>query len=344
MKKRILGSGMSLILVAGMLILGIAPASATGSQATPCVPSAAYHEVVVDHAAYDEKVIDVEAQPAVPGTDAVYGPTEYQFEHAPNGVYKTRWETDPNWNANDNENSTGWRSTGEPRQELITPAVPGKDAVEEVSHVVTHEAVTRTVPHDAVVCPPPVDQFTPYEVTVCWSMDNPDLSTPGTHEWPQTRASCPVPASTGKCEGGKYQVDTYWIRDVEDEEYLAALTVLNSPADDARLEPHDYYAAAVPGDASKCESVPPVDAYPDVEGDQPVGTDRTSIVPEESPVVTPPVDKPVNFRPKPQMPVDEASAVLPNTGGPDILFAGLGVALLIAGGVAVAVGTKRRKA
>lgn len=39
--------------------------------------------------------------------------TEYLFEHAPHGKYKTRWESDKNWNAQGNPHSTGWR--------LVTP-------------------------------------------------------------------------------------------------------------------------------------------------------------------------------------------------------------------------------
>jgi LPXTG-motif cell wall-anchored protein len=63
------------------------------------------------------------------------------------------------------------------------------------------------------------------------------------------------------------------VRDETDEAYWLALTVLNSGADDATLEPHDYEVITVP--AKDC-TVPPVE--PPVE---------------EPPVVTPPVEPPV---------------------------------------------------
>lgn len=91
----------------------------------------------------------------------------------------------------------------------------------------------------------------PYEVDVCWTMDNPD-GVEGTYEFPQTRGCDTAP----KCEGlVERQYDTYWIRDADDEAYLAGLTVLNSSADDAQLEPHDYYGELLENN-TPCE--PPV--------------------------------------------------------------------------------------
>ena len=154
-----IGAGLlPIALMSALVVFGSTPAQAVEGNDLPCVAAAAYtetvteayDETVVDHAAYDEKVIDIPGQDAVPGTDAVYGPTEYQFEHAPHGVYMIRWETDPNWNADSNPNSTGWRSTGVIRTELITPATEGTPAVDEVSHLVHHEAVTHVVRHEAV--------------------------------------------------------------------------------------------------------------------------------------------------------------------------------------------------
>lgn len=51
---------------------------------------------------------------------AVYE-TEYEFAHKnPNKPH--RWETDPNWNANSNPNSVGWKATGVTRKgDLLKP-------------------------------------------------------------------------------------------------------------------------------------------------------------------------------------------------------------------------------
>jgi len=40
--------------------------------------------------------------------------TEYEFAHK-NGHKESRWETNPNWNAESNGNSKGWKATGETR-------------------------------------------------------------------------------------------------------------------------------------------------------------------------------------------------------------------------------------
>lgn len=98
------------------------------------------------------------------------------------------------------------------------------------------------------------DTTFPYEVTVVWQMDNPDLSNPTSYEWPQRRVAGIAAAA---CEGAKYQTDTYTIQGKDDQDYLAGLTVLNSPADDASLSPHNYFATVVPADKSLCESPSP---------------------------------------------------------------------------------------
>jgi hypothetical protein len=94
---------------------------------------------------------------------------------------------------------------------------------------------------------PPVESKYPYEVQVCWTMEHSD-GVENTYEFPQTRGCDTQPPCESSLE---FQHDTYWIRDEADENYLANLTTLNSPADDAQLEPHDYYSNIVTND-EKC--------------------------------------------------------------------------------------------
>jgi hypothetical protein len=88
----------------------------------------------------------------------------------------------------------------------------------------------------------------PHEAEVCWTMSHSD-GVENTYQFPQTRG-CQPPACGETVE---QQRDTYWIRDEGDLNYLIGLTSLNSPADDARLEPHDYYSVIRTGDA--CEGL-----------------------------------------------------------------------------------------
>ena len=181
-------------LMSALIVVGSTSAQAAEGDELPCVAAAAYDETVVDQVAHDETVVDTEAydvkvidtpgQAAVPGIPAVYE-IEYKFVHFADDELQTHWDTNQNWNANDNENSDGWVSTDETRDgDLITAASLGTDAVEEVSHfvhhdavthVVTHDAVTHVVHHDAVVCvdgdpvigdgiKPAVDSVSPDEV------------------------------------------------------------------------------------------------------------------------------------------------------------------------------------
>lgn len=114
------------------------------------------------------------------------------------------------------------------------------------------------VQQDATGSTPPAY---PYEQTVCWQMDAPDLTNPASYEWPQTKVDCSVvpPANTSACgDGAKYQIDTYWIRDDADRDYLAGMTTMSSSADDASLEPHGYYAVTVlPKPAGECATPTP---------------------------------------------------------------------------------------
>ncbi len=63
-----------------------------------------------------------------------------------------------------------------------------------------------------------------------------------------------------KCgETVEYQHDSYWIKGKDDWEYFKNLLTLNSPADDARLHPHDYYSVVKVGEACPIEVTPAVD-------------------------------------------------------------------------------------
>jgi LPXTG-motif cell wall-anchored protein len=138
---------------------------------------------------------------------------------------------------------------------VVTPAVPAVPGTPAIP------AVTEEVVHPAVTCPPS-DEFADYEVCVLWSVDNPGVS-----DWPQTRVDsddCTTPPAT--CEGDqRFQQDYYWIRDAEDEQYLAGLQHLNSPTDDASLEPHNYSMIDVPA-ASGADCEQPTVAKPEASG------------------------------------------------------------------------------
>jgi len=109
----------------------------------------------------------------------------------------------------------------------------------------------RTEEEPPVVTEPP---FEVKEVCATYTVDNfPENAS----DWPQTRVSTDcdyVPVV--KCEEViRIQFDKYWIRDAEDQAKYDALVKLNSSADDASLEPHDYYLKTITGE--KCEPVVP---------------------------------------------------------------------------------------
>ena len=223
--------------------------------------------------------------------------------------------------------------------------------------------MTEEVHHPAVTCPPPGDAFVttrPAPLVV----DNPDIA-----DFPQTRVDtddCTVPPAT--CEGDqRFQQDYYWISDLADEEYLAGLQHLNSPADDARLEPHTYSMIDVPAKVSEecepatptCETDPTLCPVPPVEcenipGDQ-ASDDETGecvLIPEE-PVLPPNTPEKPTKPTKPsagppttllaQAPVQpvaaqsaqSAQSVLPATGAPVSLWMVLLGTGLVLGGVAL---------
>lgn len=141
----------------------------------------------------------------------------------------------------------------------------------------------------------------PYEQTVCWAMDNPTLDNANTYQWPQHKVDCGVvPAANDTTCGtpGKYQVDTYWIRDDTDRDYLAGMTVMSSPADDAQLEPHGYYAVTVTAKPAEQCVAPTPSPTP-----TPTVTPTTEPTPEPTPptITTPPAATP-SVTPQPTTP------------------------------------------
>lgn len=195
-------------------------------------------------------------------------------------------------------------------------------------------AVNGTCPGD------PVDEFEAYEVDACWTMSNTD-GIENTYQFPQTYGCVPP-----KCEETiEQQHDTYWIRDKEDEATLEKIKAegLDSPADDAPLEPHDYYSEVLTGE--KCETeeppvcpegqigtppnctVPPVDVCPNIEGNQseiPAGYVKDDngdcvLIPEEPPVSEPPVtEPPVTEPPVTEPPVTEPPVTEPPVTEPPV--------------------------
>ena len=201
-------------LVASAVLVGGGAAQATTSTLEECVPVAgvaAWTETipaVTKQVPHNAEYKTVEITPAVEYKAAVYE-TEYEFAHK-NDPYKTKWSTNPNWNAESNDNSKGWSATGNTRQgKLISAEVLAKPAVTEQQLV--KEAWTETVvvtPEQkidhpevkAVTCDdevPPV--VTPQTKTLKWQL-------PATGTWPQTVFNAAtVPCGTTV----RVQVDTY---------------------------------------------------------------------------------------------------------------------------------------
>ncbi|KRF23850.1 hypothetical protein [Phycicoccus sp. Soil803] len=111
------------------------------------VDNPAYDEQVLVTAAYDQQVLVTAAyDQQVMTSPAVYA-TEYLFVNK-NG--KENWDTDPNWNANNNDKSSGWVAMNQTRQgALISAAVYTTVHHDAVYTTVHHDAVYTTVHHDA---------------------------------------------------------------------------------------------------------------------------------------------------------------------------------------------------
>lgn len=210
--KKILGLSFSAVLVAGGLVFGLAPAAnATVNECVPSPAVAAWTETIpavtnqVSHPAEYKTVV---VTPAVEGKPAVYE-IEYEFAHKKD-PYKTKWSTNPNWNAESNENSQGWHATGNTRNgALISAEIKAQDAVTKQelvkeawveTVVVTPEKKVEHAAVDAVVCEdeePPV--VTPVTKQLKWQL-------PETGMWDQTVFNPElVPCGTTV----RVQVDTY---------------------------------------------------------------------------------------------------------------------------------------
>lgn len=184
-------------LVMGGLVFGSSAANATVDECIPIEAVDAWTEIIpavteqVNHPAEYTTVVVKEAVAFQP---AVYA-TEYEFVHKnPNHPNSPRWEKE-GWNADGNDNSKGWSSTGNTRKgELIKAEVPAQDAVTEQklvkeawteTKIVTPE---RTINHPAiegVTCDdeePPV-VVTPQTKTLKWVL--PNGGTPNNVTWPQ---------------------------------------------------------------------------------------------------------------------------------------------------------------
>ena len=229
---KILGMSLSAFLVASGLVFGsTAAATATVDECVPVEAVDAWTETIpavtnlVEHPA---EYKTVEVSPAVEYKPAVYE-LEYEFRHKFDGK-KTKWSTNPNWNAESNDNSKGWYATGNTRNgKLISEEVLAKDAVTEQQLV--KEAWTETVEvtpeqkieHpavEAVTCEdeeePPV--VTPVTKTLKWTL--PKGGTPENVTWPQTVFD----AQTIPCgETVWVQVDVYPYTTDEDKARTDAL-------------------------------------------------------------------------------------------------------------------------
>lgn len=116
--------------------------------------------------------------------------------------------------------------------------------------------VTPPVEEPPIEEPPGEEEppaFVPYEVCMWWIV----IDTDGNGDiWEQRVLSrnCDfVPPA--ECEAYTLQFDKYWIRDAEDKLKYETIEVLYSPADDASLEPHDYFVEEI--EAKDCPPPPP---------------------------------------------------------------------------------------
>lgn len=120
----------------------------------------------------------------------------------------------------------------------------------------------------------PVCTNPPFEVKeVCATWETKSVNA----DWPQTLLSkdCGfVPEQ--RCEPYKIQFDKYWIRDAADQAYFDGLKGLNSPADDASLEPHNYYVKTIT--AKDCTPALVEIPYPTLVATQLCGPDNDTVV------------------------------------------------------------------
>lgn len=177
MNRKLVGSATTLLLAGGLIMSGSLPASAhTPEVIADCEAiyiSAQYYETKPGTDAVLEKQLVSEAvpyQPAVYGEPPVITPAveyqaavyevEYEFRHKLL-VWKTKWSTDPNWNAEENDHSLGWYATGNTRDgALISPEVPAQDAVYGPAPLITPEVPAQDAVYEWVEVTPagPADE------------------------------------------------------------------------------------------------------------------------------------------------------------------------------------------
>jgi hypothetical protein len=152
--------------------------------------------------------------------------TEYEFIFRPGQQgERTRWEEDPNWNANGNNNSNGWTSTGATR--TATRTVTEEVWVPEVEEV-TQEVLVEPAREETVLVSPAVEEEGEYQKT--WSATSPGA------EWEQTgeteQGEPTVELRWAVASPGEGWVDTGQTRTVTDKEAVPDTTtqVLVSPA------------------------------------------------------------------------------------------------------------------
>jgi hypothetical protein len=174
---------------------------------------ATYETVVVTPArdAWDERVLVSQAwTEEILVQEAVYV-TEYEFVHRHGD---TRWRDDPNWNANDNEQSNGWTRTQTPPRETLVSA--------PVYRYVEHEAVYDTIHHSAV------DAVTEQrEVTAAWEervlvTDAVEEEGHWDYRWRETEPAGQGWEKTGESRDGEPEVvDHRWAVESPGEGWLA---------------------------------------------------------------------------------------------------------------------------
>ena len=328
----------------------------------------------VSHESWETTNVEALGSPAFHGSGTTNG-TEWYREWQARNTGETRQVP-----GGTHTETTDWLPgppAGEGWMQIDERVVTDHAAYDET--VVDKEAWTETIEHSAVVCTEEPPAFEEYEVCALWSVDNPGSGV----DWPQTRvetdveADCPTPPAT--CEPQRFQYDVYWIRDADDEAYLAGLQHLTGPQDDVRLEPHDYRMIDLPaksdgdctpppvcepdhnGDEPGCGQ-PPVDVCENIPGDQSeippghVGDDETGecvLIPEEpvlppnkpekpaKPSASPPTTLLTQAPAQPALVAQPAAAALPATGAPASSWLVLLGAGLVLGGVVL---TRRSRA
>lgn len=173
MKKTIASGAAALLLATAFGAVGTTAASAHTPEVTDTCDSisATLTNYEVRNGTPDvteEKLVSaaVAYQPAVLGDAplisaaveyqaAVYGPTLFEFVHKnENHPNSPRWELE-GWNADSNQNSKGWTSTGNSKPgDLISAEVAAKGAVYGERPVITAEVLAQDAVYETVIVTP----------------------------------------------------------------------------------------------------------------------------------------------------------------------------------------------